>query len=1355
MYSDKLSEQLDNPGRSPKRFSSSSRFARRSRLIVLGVTASLLLASLGLLLFVPASGSAASAASTGMSALTALAAAPRPLSPAVVPSAVTWSDFAPTGWVTATPASIRVTVRAPGGLVAGTAAYGVSTNHGATWTPWSTSGMTVDDPGSATQVVTVAGLMLPDSVSANLVRFRIQETGGALETSSAYPVLVDTAPPAAPQALQVSPAGWTNAPSFSVGWTNPPDPVGVQGAWYKLDAAPTGPNDGAYFATANGITGIVPSGDGIHPIYVWLQDQLGRADQTKAAMANLYWDRTPPAPPFGLQGIPGRTWTNVNNFTERWTNPSDLSGIAGVYYRINRPGAFPTDGIFINTSQPVASNIEMPADGKHDLYIWLVDAAGNVDQNNRNIDPQVFWFDATPPVSWSTLTPSPSASGWYSSAVTVVFAGTDGPGGSGLSEIRNRLDNGGWSTLAWVQVNGEGAHQLSYYAVDVANNLEPTHTITVPLDFTPPVVSLIPDRLPRPNGWYTAPVTISLAVTDTRSGSGGGFYQLNGGEWQSGGQIKLPTDGAYTIDYYGQDNAGNRSPLRSASIKLDATPPATAYLIEGAQGDGGWYTSPLNVRLIPSDSGSGVATTFYSINGGPWQTDTQFQITTDGNYSLSFYSIDFAGNVETSFPVQVKLDTVAPGAPAAVETNPAAWSRVNRFSVQWANPTDLSGIVGVYYRMETEPSNATDGVFSSQTNRLDNLAVPGEGAHRLYLWLRDGAGNADQRNRTVAPLLRYDATPPTTTLRIQGITGDNGWYRSPITVSLDALDLASGVAGTRYRLDSGAWLTGTSVTIATPDKHVLEYSSEDVAGNIEPTRQSTLRIDPVAPAAPINLRAGPSGWQRQNSFTLSWIDPLDQSGIAGAYVHFNGTPAGPTDGSFYPASQVLEGLQVPSEGKHDLNVWLRDRAGNADQATAIALPSALWYDGTPPSTTVSVSGEQGEQGWYVSPVTFTMSATDGTSGVKETRWQINDADWSNGSSFALDADGQFSVRIVSEDNAGNIDAPHVYQINIDRQPPAVRLGSLARYQTGERFDVTWAGWEPANASGLATFDVQVRDGYAGQWENWLTATTQTSATYQGQRGHTYFFRARARDRAGNEAAFTDGSTYAVIETVRNGDFATGIFSNWTASGILYSAVVPADGPAGGSSLMARLGSPIYGESVKPPGNVPVGDATIQQTIKIPTLTDVARPTLAFWYRVLSYDVLWSERLQRYVDDLEVSLRDTNGQQLALLLRAGNPTSIYGTLYDTGWHYVTVDLGQYAGQTVQLAFANHNREDNLFNTWSFVDNIQVQDWPYNQHVYLPLTLGGGAAASAAQAAPADANEKPAAPPEGQKPLPGQR
>ena len=79
--------------------------------------------------------------------------------------------------------------------------------------------------------------------------------------------------------------------------------------------------------------------------------------------------------------------------------------------------------------------------------------------------------------------------------------------------------------------------------------------------------------------------------------------------------------------------------------------------------------------------------TFYRINDSPWQMGTQFQLTNDGLYTLAFYSVDNAGNVESSFPVQVKLDTVAPAAPIAAETTPAIWSRENRFSLQWANPT--------------------------------------------------------------------------------------------------------------------------------------------------------------------------------------------------------------------------------------------------------------------------------------------------------------------------------------------------------------------------------------------------------------------------------------------------------------------------------------------------------------------------------------------------------------------------------------------------------------------------------------------------------------------------------------------
>jgi hypothetical protein len=125
-------------------------------------------------------------------------------------------------------------------------------------------------------------------------------------------------------------------------------------------------------------------------------------------------------------------------------------------------------------------------------------------------------------------------------------------------------------------------------------------------------------------------------------------------------------------------------------------------------------------------------------------------------------------------------------------------------------------------------------------------------------------------------------------------------------------------------------------------------------------------------------------------------------------------------------------------------------------------------------------------------------------------------------------------------------------------------------------------------------------------------------------------------------------------------------------------------------------------------------------------------------------VVFSQRLQRYVDAFEVTILDEKGQQLALLLRDGNTTNQYGALHDTGWKLAMLDLRPYASQTVQLEFSNWNREDNLFNTWSFVDGIQVQDWPYNERRYLPIITRSGSQTAAGQSVPESPVVKSSAP-----------
>ena len=97
----------------------------------------------------------------------------------------------------------------------------------------------------------------------------------------------------------------------------------------------------------------------------------------------------------------------------------------------------------------------------------------------------------------------------------------------------------------------------------------------------------------------------------------------------------------------------------------------------------------------------------------------------------------------------------------------------------------------------------------------------------------------------------------------------------------------------------------------------------------------------------------------------------------------------------------------------------------------------------------------------------------------------------------------------------------------DLTPPTSRAQS-PEFATGP-FLVTWSGSD--EGSGIAAYNVQVRDGEDGAWADWLTDETDLSATYTAvETGHTYYFRSIAKDHAGNVEIDvpTDGDTHTTI-----------------------------------------------------------------------------------------------------------------------------------------------------------------------------------------------------------------------------------
>ena len=105
------------------------------------------------------------------------------------------------------------------------------------------------------------------------------------------------------------------------------------------------------------------------------------------------------------------------------------------------------------------------------------------------------------------------------------------------------------------------------------------------------------------------------------------------------------------------------------------------------------------------------------------------------------------------------------------------------------------------------------------------------------------------------------------------------------------------------------------------------------------------------------------------------------------------------------------------------------------------------------------------------------------------------------------------------------------EIYEDITPPTPTLGSVPpQAECLGSIPLSWSGVDNQGGTGLANFDVQARVD-AGAWTDWLVATAATSGAYPNVAwGHTYSFRVRARDIAGNVSDYTAPGSTQVKDT---------------------------------------------------------------------------------------------------------------------------------------------------------------------------------------------------------------------------------
>ena len=247
------------------------------------------------------------------------------------------------------------------------------------------------------------------------------------------------------------------------------------------------------------------------------------------------------------------------------------------------------------------------------------------------------------------------------------------------------------------------------------------------------------------------------------------------------------------------------------------------------------YTGAARIAFSATDRGKiGVATTFYRIDYGSTVRGDVAVVSTPGQHTIEFWSVDQNGNEETPHKSAAFITTDDSTPPYTTSDAKAAYEGPARITLV-AGDASTMGVRGTFYTLNGGP--AVEGSSIS-------IAPPvtGTATYSLGFWSEDYSGNVEATNTKTFTVVA-DVTPPTTTCDAV----DGRAYIGGQTFTLTAGDgNGTGVAGTWYKLDAGTWVKATSIPVAAPStgtaSHTLTWYSRDNAGNQETAQARSFTI---------------------------------------------------------------------------------------------------------------------------------------------------------------------------------------------------------------------------------------------------------------------------------------------------------------------------------------------------------------------------------------------------------------------------------------------------------------------------------------------------------------------------------
>jgi hypothetical protein len=734
-----------------------------------------------------------------------------------------------------------------------------------------------------------------------------------------------------------------SAPDLSGSATSAPNGAG----WYHDDVI-------VHWNCADGLSGldapcpdnstVTGEGSGLKATAT-ASDRAGNSTTSDSPAFRI--DRTPPTTSFTAPS----GWTNHGVDVE--LNATDnLSGVAATHYVVDG-GATETGG-----------TAHITVEGTHTLEVWSVDVAGNVESHHT----ATVRIDESAPSITHLLSPVPNLAGWNNSDVVVTFICDDQADLSGIAGCTG-------PTSVTTETSG---HQVHGEAADNAGNTA-SDAATVKLDKTKPSITGSPDRSANDNGWYNGDVTVSIGEgadqhetgsavdaagnsdsatvahlnvdktapvitgTATSAPNGAGWYNadvivhwecidaLSGIDGPCPANSTISGDGSSLSASAGTiDRAGNAATGTLSGIKIDRQRPVTVASAPSPDYPNNWNSRQVSVTLTATDDLSGVARTYYALDGGAAATYSGPARMPRGVHTLTFWSKDAAGNVEdkaaAGHSVTIKVDDIAPSISGAADRAPNANGWYNAgVAVSFSCSDQQTAIASCSPTTTLNSNGANQSVTGTATDAAGNSATATVAPINIdktspSITPFNGKTQYKLGESLVAPTCQAsDALSGLSSCSVQGPTGSGPSSANGVgdfVYTLTAADKAGNSTTQAVTLHVGYSFVGFSAPVGTPG-HDVGMASAFKAGSTVPMKFSLTNA---------------SGASVQAAFMPVWLGPVDLGTTTTSATATTSTAAPTVGGSFKwdaTAKQYVFTWQTPkSSAGHYFRVGVQLDSGD-------------------------------------------------------------------------------------------------------------------------------------------------------------------------------------------------------------------------------------------------------------------------------------------------------------------------------------------------------------------------------------------------------------------------------------------